>query len=398
VTDRPLISVCCMVNAPPGRVAAALAPLRRLAPEIVLAVDERVDTAWIERYRELADRVIVVTWPGDFGSMYAWMREQCRGSWIVQLDGDEVPAPALAAEIAATIAAGDVTHAWVPRRWLYPDRTSWLAQWPWRPDYSLRVLRNDPTLVRFPAQIHSTVRVSGPARYLRAPIYHADLLLADIAVRERKQALYERVLPGLVIDGCSLNEIYYLPERRADLRLAPVPPDDVPAVSAFLEAGPTLGPNVRRVPFAPVEHASAAELVRLSEARRLDEGAYRARLELLDDDLTLVSGEARTFDVMVTNLGTAHWPGGLEARPQIRLSHRWLSGPGDAPLEGARTPLPAALSPGAQAVVPLQVLGPPQHGAREIEIDLVHEDVRWFGCGVRTQIAVRAPAGRRTPS
>jgi hypothetical protein len=39
------------------------------------------------------------------------------------------------------------------------------------------------------------------------------------------------------------------------------------------------------------------------------------------------------------------------------------------------------------------VLGPPQPGARDIEIRLVHEHVRWFGDAARATIAVRAPAG-----
>jgi len=31
---------------------------------------------------------------------------------------------------------------------------------------------------------------------------------------------YDSELPGLVVDGRSPNEVYYLPERRRDLRIA----------------------------------------------------------------------------------------------------------------------------------------------------------------------------------
>ena len=395
MSARPELSICCSVNTPPGRVAAAFAPLAELDAEIVLAVDDRVDRDWIDGYREVADRVILVPFPGNFARMYAWMREQCAGRWILQLDLDEVPAPSLAAEVRATIAAGDVTHAWVPRRWLYPDGGRWLAQWPWRPDYALRLVRNDPALLRFPALLHCTVRALGPCRYLRAPLYHADLLMTDAAGRERKLAEYERDMPGFVIDGVSLNEVYYLPERRSDLRLAAVPAEDAAAVDAFLGAGVAVPADLRRAAPGRLAEATVEELARLSESRVPADEAYAARLDLLDDDLRLVSGEWRTFDVAVENRGDAHWPGGMEARPQIRLAYRWRGSDGAPPQEGARTGLPAPLVPGASVVVPLQVLGPDTPGVHEIEIDLVHEDVRWFGAGIRAAIDVRAPAGNK---
>ena len=392
----PLLSICCSVNTPPGRVAAAfapLAPLLELGAEIVLAVDDRVEPAWVGGYREVADRVILVPFPGNFARMYAWMREQCAGRWILQLDLDEVPAATLADEVAETIAAGEVTHAWVPRRWLHPDATSWLAQWPWRPDHALRLVRNDPALLRFPGLLHCTVRALGPARYLRAPLYHADLLMTDLAGRERKQAAYEEELPGFVIDGVSLNEVYYLPERRTDLVLAAVPDADAAAVAAFLAAGVEVPERLRRAVPGELAEATPAEIWRLSEGRSLGEDAYDAGIELLDDDLRIVSGEGRTFDVEVHNRGSEHWPGGMDALPQIRLAYRWLDADGALLQEGARTGLPAPLAPGARAIVPLEVQGPSPPGARTIEIDLVHEGVRWFGCAVRARVAVRAPAG-----
>ena len=390
---RPEVSLCCSVNTPPGRVAAAFAPLAALDAEIVLAVDDRVDRAWLEGYREIADRVLLVPFPGNFALMYAWLREQCTGRWILQLDLDEVPAPGLADEVMQTIAAGDVTHSWVGRRWLYPDGESWIAQWPWRPDYALRLLRNDPALLRFPALLHCPARVLGPARYLRAPLYHADLVLTDTAARERKHAEYERELPGFVIDGRSLNEVYYLPERRTDLRLAPVPDADAAAVAVFLQAGTDVLAAQRRERRGVMGKATHDEIWRLSEGRTLGPDAYDARLVMLDDDLRLVSGEWRTFDVEVHNRGDAHWPGGMDALPQIRLAYRWTAADGEPPEEGARTPLPAPLAPGASAVVPLEVLGPAEPGTRVIEIDVVHEHVRWFDRAIRARIDVRPPAG-----
>jgi hypothetical protein len=366
------LTYCCLVNASPERVAATLAPLRALDPEVVLAV---------------ADRVFLIPYPGSFARTYAWLRQFCNGRWILQFDADEVPSAGLAAEVAEVIAAGDVTHAWIACRWLYPDGATYLAQWPWRPDYRLRLLRNDPAVLRFPSKMHTTVQAIGARRFLRAPLYHFDLLLNDVAARERKRNRYEEGRPGFVIDGLSMNDVYYLPERRDDLRLAPVPKEDVAAVAAYLEPAPLTGP-----PRGVAEHIALDVVMRHSEDHVLAEEDYDARVALLDDDLRLVAGEFRTFDVEVTNLGTTSWPGGMEPRPQVRVAYRWIGANG-ASEEGLRTPIGAPLAPGASAIVPVEVKGPATPGAQEIEIDLVHEHVRWFDRGVRAQIEVRAPAG-----
>jgi len=400
VSDAPQLTLCCAVNTSPARVAAAFAPLAALDAQIVLAVDDRVDPGWVEGYREIADRVVLVPFPGNFASMYAWLRTQCAGRWILQLDVDEIPAAGLAEEVLATIDAGDVTHAWVPRRWLHPDATTWLAQWPWRPDHSLRLVRNDPALLRFPGLLHCTVRALGPCRYLRAALYHADLLLTDRRGRERKLADYEREMPGFVIDGRSLNETYYLPELRSDLRLAAVPPEDSAAIDAFLGArdGAAAPPGARRAEPASLRSATAAEIAHHSEARVLAERDYRARVVLLEDELDIVSGEWRTFAVEVHNLGNADWPGGPDAAPRIRVGYRWLGRDGGPTREEGRTPLPGPVAPGARALVPLEVKGPARRGTRELEIDLIHEGERWFGRPVRARIEVRAPRGRSRAS
>jgi hypothetical protein len=392
----PEFTICTSVNTPPARVAAALAPLAALEAQIVLAIDDRADADWIDGYRQLADRVLLVPFPGNFARMYAWLREQCAGRWIVQLDLDEVPGADLAAELLETIADPTLTHAWVPRRWLYPDASTVLAQWPWRPDYALRLLRNDPALVRFPALLHRPVHAIGPRRYLRSPLYHADLLQNDATARARKALAYEREMPGIVIDGRSINEVYYRPELRSDLRLDAVGEQDAPLVAAFLaaRAGDAVPRASRRSRPADVRTVSREEIERLSEGRSLDDDAYRAQLTLLDDDLRLVSGELRTFDIEVRNEGTALWPGGMDALPMIRLGYHRRSADGMLLDDGMRTGLPAPLRPGASAVVPLQLVGPADPGALEIEIDLVHEHVRWFGCAIRADIEVRPPAGQ----
>lgn len=378
------LTVCSLVHETPGRVAITMAPLRKLADEIVLAVDDRVDPDWVEAYRGLADRVLLVGFPGSFSRTFAWLREQCRGDWILHLEDDEVPSAGLAAEVAETIERGDVTHAWVRRRWLYPDEGRYLDQWPWSPDYSLRLFRNDPRLLRFPGRIHDLVSVLGPRRYVREPVYHGRLLLSPLEERERKSAYYEEARPGLTIGGRPLNEAFYLPERRQGLRTAVVPEPDAEAVARFV-AGEALTGQPEG--SARVERVDATELERVWEGRELGEGAYRARLRLVDDDLRITAGETRTFDVEVENLGDERWPGGLGARPQIRVAYRTAEG-----AEGLRTGFGAAVAPGERVLVPVEVLGPVTSGEHTLVLDLVHEHVRWFDAGISVTLVVESPA------
>lgn len=108
------------------------------------------------------------------------------------------------------------------------------------------------------------------------------------------------------------------------------------------------------------------------------------KVRLLESDLRMYAGEQRGLLVEVTNSGSERWPGGLDAEPHIRLSCR-LDGQ-----EGPRSPLPAPLEPGDAAIAPVTVTGPDQPGRHQLELDLVHEDVRWLGVGTSVELDVVA--------
>lgn len=109
-------------------------------------------------------------------------------------------------------------------------------------------------------------------------------------------------------------------------------------------------------------------------------------IRLLERDLRMYAGEARGLVVEVTNETEERWPGGLDTEPRVRLSYR-LDG-----AEGARTPLPARLEPGETAIAPVDVIAPGEPGDHQLELDLVHEGVRWFGAGPTVTLEV-VPAG-----
>ena len=268
-----------MVSTTPARVATMLAPLRVLHPEVVLAIDDRVDQSFDADFRRLGDRVVRVPYLGSVSRAFGWLLSQCTGDWVLRLDDDEVPSAGLAAEFEQCV-RGDppITHAWVPRRWLYPDPASVLAQWPWRPDYQLRVNRNDPALLSFPGRIHEMISVLGPCLYLREPIYHADLLLKSFEERSRKAQRYEAIRPEVTVDGIAINEAYYLPERHRDLRTASVPEGDAGLVGCLLDDRVVKSSGRRRGEVLP--WVQPATIDALWERRELPAESYRARLEV----------------------------------------------------------------------------------------------------------------------
>src|SRR5207244_2565755 len=77
-----------------------------------------------------------------------WLHAQCGSDWILNLDDDEVPSGALLAHLQELLGV-DVTHWWLPRRWLVGDVGMFLDEPPWVPDYQLRLYRNDPATLRF---------------------------------------------------------------------------------------------------------------------------------------------------------------------------------------------------------------------------------------------------------
>jgi hypothetical protein len=386
------ISACVMTCGPGARVAALLALLRPAADELFVAVDERAQPDVVAAVAPHADRLVRYAYAEPVDRPLPWLHAECRGDWVLTVDDDEIPSAGLLAELRALVAAPDVTHYWLPRRWLWPDATSYLAESPWRPDYQARLVANDARLLRFPNETHRPIEVLGPGRYLEHGLYHADCIVNALERRKAKAAKYERLRPGKRLAGRPLNHAFYLPEQRPDARTAPVAPEDAALIARVLEAADA----AERAHVAPpaVPAATREEIDRHWWGRTLGEGAYRARLTLVAADETLTVGEQRTVDVRVENLGDTTWPWGKDAEPEIRLAYRWYGADGGAVVrDGLRTPFPADVPPGASALVPVHVVAPALAGPFRLVVDLVHEHVRWFECGVESEVRV-VPAER----
>jgi hypothetical protein len=108
-------------------------------------------------------------------------------------------------------------------------------------------------------------------------------------------------------------------------------------------------------------------------------------MRLLEPDLRMYEGEVRGLFVEVTNDSGLDWPGGME-EPLVRLSYRWRH----EPVERERTPLPAPLAQGESAIMPVAVIAPAHRGRYRLQLDLVHEQVRWLEAGIDAKVDVVA--------
>jgi hypothetical protein len=126
--------------------------------------------------------------------------------------------------------------------------------------------------------------------------------------------------------------------------------------------------------------------------RLLQAAAARTAITLLEPDLRMYQGEARGLFVEVGNGSGEAWPGGLEEEPRVRLSYHWRAADGTLLVaDGERSPLPASLEDGETAIAPVTVIAPPEPGRYLLEIDLVHENVRWLDSGTTAEIEVVPP-------
>ena len=108
--------------------------------------------------------------------------------------------------------------------------------------------------------------------------------------------------------------------------------------------------------------------------------AYRASIDVQSDSLdAVVPGEEIVLVATVTNVSGQRW-----SQPDvgtIRLGNHWLLGERDEMLiqDDGRTPLPDELAPGETCRLSLRVVAPTEPGEYQLQCDLVHEGISWFG-------------------
>ena len=374
------LSVCCLTSDPGPQVAAALAPLREVADEVVVAADSRAPAEDLAAYASVSDRLLRFTYRQSERHL-AWLHAQCRGDWILRVDGDELAGPELIAQLPELVERRDVHQYLLPRRWLHPDGEHWLDELPWWPDFQIRLVRNDGQL-RFSGRHHTSAEPVRPQAYVQAPLLHLDLLLTSAEERERKALDYDRTAGELIAPGGgSLAHRFYLPERYARRAPAPLPEASRAAVAAVLEPAPAAFPPVEVPEVAPAEAG---------------EGRLAARVEPFEGRYSMAADERRPLFFTFVNEGGETWPWDPEAGLPLKASYRWRH-PNRKLLvhSGLRSAFPADVRPGDSALVAVWVHAPARPGRYRLEVGAVHEGVRWFGDSAEVWVEVTGPRPAR---
>jgi hypothetical protein len=390
VTGAAPLSVCCLTADDPAMVAAALATLRDVAAEIVVAVDSRVDPAATGPLRDVADTVVRYAYTDPPESARPWLVGLCRHDRVLMLDGDEVPGTALLAALPGLAADPDTAQFRLARRWCFPDERHWLAERPWWPDYQRRLLVRGPQL-DFDTSVHGGARAALPARYVDEPLYHLAGVLTSFAERRARARRYEALRPGLVaVGGGPMNDTLYVPEHFATLPPAPVPDEDR-AMLAKVVAARGAEPATRAGDGDELPLVTAAEIAAHRPSDPLAAQGYRVALRVVEADRRTEPGNDTLLAVAVTNEGDAPLPHRDAPGVGARLRHPVT---GAIVTDWALTPLPGDIPPGESRILEALIRVPSAPGMHTVEVDLVNERARWFGSPAQADLMVASRWGR----
>jgi hypothetical protein len=379
------LSIAIVTKDSAAYVEPLLRAARALADEVVIAVDATSTDRTEAICARYADKLFRVPLAGYSGPAVHWLYRHCEGDWILRLDDDELPSEGLAAALPRLLADRDVTHYWMPIRWIVDQqRTRWIAQGPWAPEWRGRLHRNIASVVTPPALIHSGYRFLGRGRYLRnAAIYYLDLIVHDSERRRQKEQRYQRLRPEF-----SAGHPYVLPP---DLKLVTRP---LPAGDGIFTA-----PRRPRLPLRRARQATVVDDEALYTAQPgeavLPDSLFRAEIVCDDPPETLQRGPGnlRLVELRLTNLSEAPWPIVDERLPVVRVAYHWLRSDGTVHVwDGNRGDLIDPLPPGGTAQLILAIVPPLECGAFLLRWDLVIEGYTWFsargwqGPEVRVQV------------
>ena len=381
------LSVCCMSSGrSPARLASILSLFEDVADEIVVGVEEPRALATHDVVASVADRVLSFPPCGPADRPIAWLFGACRGSWILNIDDDEIPSPALIALLPDLVAREDITHAWIARRWLFPTTATYLDGPPWSTEFQLRLLVADERFVQFSDVFHRPVVAHGPGVFVEAPLWHLDTAVNSLSRRRAKAEAYELERPGMKVGGRAHNHALYLPELARDVSVATVPEIERAWIEDVIAADFVAASTKR----ASLDFASAREIDLAWPGAPHLGTLHRGQISAVAVPGVVRGGVQETIDVRVTNLGEQTWRWGKDARPEIRLAYRWSADGQPVPEPMAlRTVLPADLAPGATQLIPLHVVPPVGPGRYALQLELVHEDVRSFATTAPIELEVR---------
>jgi hypothetical protein len=302
-------------------------------------------------------------------SSIVFVFEYATGDWILSLDDDESMDDSFDAIVPTLLSNDSITHCWFPRKWIVNlDPCEYLHAPPWYPNFSVRLFRNDRSLVWKPSYVHSQYYVQGSGHFEeRTSILHFELVQNTHETRSRKLEMYRRT------DGPSTIEYYS-------------PPKDTPRRSAARRS--ITGTIARKA--TPVLHEEIHELMPI--------GLPPWKAMFLNIDIPKVARrrEAMTAEVTVLNSGGLAWSRANSTNngwPVLTLAFRLLDRRGRLlNKDGNRLQLPRFVRPGDHVTFIWPMQAPNWPGQYILEWDMVSESECWFAqcgsCVERTHITV----------
>lgn len=119
--------------------------------------------------------------------------------------------------------------------------------------------------------------------------------------------------------------------------------------------------------------------------------AFDAQLSVVDPPTALREGERQTIYVRIKNISDSTWPARGQANEAfaVKVGNHWFNEQGVmVAQDDARTSLLFDLPPGQEMELPLTITAPRKPGRYILEIDMVQEQVAWFGKTVRLEVTV----------
>src|ERR1051325_3213440 len=132
--------------------------------------------------------------------------------------------------------------------------------------------------------------------------------------------------------------------------------------------------------------ANANQQAQPKEAHALPDNAFKAQITLPSPPAKLRAGQQERVQVHVRNASDIFWwaRGGeqndrTDNKFYIAAGDRWLKPDGTLVADDGRYGLGKDLKPGEETELPLLVTAPKEPGEYILEVDLLQEQVAWFG-------------------
>ena len=198
--SRPFLSAVVLTRNAAGRLGRCLQSIAAsgCADEIVVCVDRSSRDETMEIARRFTPRVHVLSTQGYIESCLSEMASLASGEFVLRLDDDECLAGDWdRAALQALVEQQGLTHFWLPRYWMAPPGDRFLSSEPWFPDFQLRLFRNHPERITWPAAIHDPMAVQGRGLGLAGRwIEHWNLVDRTRAEREAQCEFYRAARPA----------------------------------------------------------------------------------------------------------------------------------------------------------------------------------------------------------